>query len=268
MLRTWLVLAAFAARLASGQAPTYSADSIANGANFAPGPFALNSVVTIFGSNLAYENAEVQSNATVLPTQLGGVEVNINGFPVPLIYVSPTQINLLVPGYNNAGSAPLFVVRQGWTGPVVNISLVPVAPQLFATSDSFVIAQHADYSQITSDAPASPGEIIILYATGLGPQPQQYNDESNAGQLPAIPEPVSTDLQVLLNGTGIASWAGGGNQGTSNIWYAGVTPGTAGVFQINLVLPGTLPANPAIQISAGGLTSSTGVILPTQPSSN
>jgi uncharacterized protein (TIGR03437 family) len=268
LLRTWLVLAAFAARLASGQGPTYSADSITSGANFAPAPFALNSVITIFGADLAFENAQVQSNATVLPTQLGGVEVNINGFPVPLIYVSPTQINLLVPGYNNTGNAPLFVVRQGWTGPVVNIPLVAVAPQLFATSDSFVIAQHADYSQITSDAPSSPGEVIILYATGLGQEPEEYNDESNAGQLPAIPEPVNTDLQVLLNGAAIASWAAGGNTGTSNILYAGVTPGTAGVFQINLVLPSTLPANPSIQISAGGLTSSTGVILPTQPSSN
>jgi uncharacterized protein (TIGR03437 family) len=268
LLRKWLFLAALAGRIASGQAPTYSSDSIVNGANYAPGPFAPNSIISIFGENLAFVTAPMPANSGVIPLQLGGVEVNINGLWSPLIYVSPTQINLLLPGYLAPGTATLVVNRQGTYGPSAAISLVPVAPQLFITSDGFVIAQHADYSQITSDAPAQPGEIIIVYAIGLGPVLSLASSAAGAAVLPQSPAPTDTDLQVLLNGSAVASWANGGNQGTSQIQYAGVTPGSAAVYQINLVLPTDLPANPEIQVSAGGQMSTAGVVLPTQPSTN
>ncbi len=268
MFRAWVVLGTLAVRLASAQGPVYASDSILNGADFVPGPFAVNSVISLFGSNLSYSPpVGLASNATSLPLQLGGVQVSINGLWAPLIYVSPTQINLLVPGYFNPGNVNVVVNRQGWYGPTATITLVPVAPQLFATSDGFVIAQHADYSQITSNAPAVPGETIILYVTGLGADPSM-NTIAGEADIPGGPAPTNTNLQVLFNGTAVASWANGGNQGTSNIQYAGVTPGSPGIYQINLILPGNLPANPQIQVTAGGQTSAANIILPTQPSGN
>jgi hypothetical protein len=53
------MLAALAGRLASGAASAYSSDSILNGADFAPGPFAPNSFVTIFGTDLSYYTASL-----------------------------------------------------------------------------------------------------------------------------------------------------------------------------------------------------------------
>ena len=53
MFRACLLLAALALRLASGAAPAYSSDSILNGADFAPSPFAPNSFVTIFAADLS-----------------------------------------------------------------------------------------------------------------------------------------------------------------------------------------------------------------------
>ncbi len=266
MFRAWVILGALAVRLASGQGPVYASDSILNGADFVPGPFAVNSVISLFGSNLSYSSPTgLAPNSTSLPIQLGGVQVSIDGFWAPLIYVSATQINLMVPGFLSPGTVSVVVDRQGWYGPTATITLVAVAPQLFATSDGFVIAQHADYSQITSSSPAVPGETIIVYATGLGADPRM---DSIGGEtdIPQAPEPTSTNLQVLFNGTAVASWENGGNQGTSNIQYAGVTPGSAGIYQINLVLPDNLPANPQIQVTGAGQTSAANVILPTQPS--
>jgi uncharacterized protein (TIGR03437 family) len=249
------MLAALAGRLASGAAPSYSSDSILNGADFAPGPFAPNSFVTIFGTDLSYYTASLPHDAsmTVLPYELGNVRVYVNNYSAPLIYVCPTQINLLVPGNLKPGAAALYVVRQGVRGPDATVTLAPTAPQLFATADGVVIAQHADYSLITADSPAIPQETIIVYAAGLGPtQPNPA-----PGEIPQYPAQTAGSPTVTLDGSPLQP---------ELIKYAGVTPGSAGVYQINLLLPASLGANPEIRVEMAGQASREGVILPAQPS--
>jgi uncharacterized protein (TIGR03437 family) len=256
LFRTSVLLAAFVVRLASGQAPAYSADSIVNAASYTQGPVAPNSILSIFGSNLAYDTGALPQNVAALPLELASVEVYINNYKQPLLYVSPTQINLLVQSNLLSGSATLYVVRQGIYGPQIPITLIPSAPQLFATSDGFAIAQHADYSMITTNAPANPGEIIVLYGTGLGATDPPPDPD---GVIPLFPGQVTTAVQVLLNGTALDP---------SLIKYAGLTPGSAGVYQVNVQLPNQLGSNPQIQLSAGGQTSVANVLLPMQPSAN
>src|ERR1700735_736969 len=105
MFRAWMALAAVAfCGAARGQAPSYSAASIVNASDYSPGPFAPNSMLTIFGSNLAFTTAGLTlQNLVSLPLELGSVSVYIDYYPVPLLYVSPTQINLLVPPGEIAG---------------------------------------------------------------------------------------------------------------------------------------------------------------------
>jgi len=254
VFRACLMLAALAARLASGAAPAYSSDSILNGADFAPGPFAPNSFVTIFGTDLSYYTASLPQGTTMtaLPYELGNVRVYVNNYSAPLIYVCPTQINLLVPGNLKPGTVPLYVVRQSVRGPDAMITLAPAAPQLFATGDGRVIAQHADYSLITADSPARPEETIVVYAAGLGPT----EPNPAPGEFPAYPYQIAGSLTVSLDGSALPR---------ESIKYAGVTPGSPGVYQINLLLPATLGANPEIRASMGDQTSRKGVILPAQP---
>ncbi|MBV9506127.1 MAG: hypothetical protein JO323_14100 [Acidobacteriia bacterium] len=254
MFRSCLVLAAFVVRLASGAAPDYSTDSILNGSNFTPAPFAPNSIISVFGTDLAYNTATIPAGTSLnfLPYELGDVRVYVYNISAPLLYVSPTQINLLVPSNLKPNSVPLRVVRQGVTGAEVMIPLVAAAPQLFATDSKTVIAQHADYSLITPDSPATPGETIIIYATGLGPtQPNPA-----PGQVPTQAWRISGALTMLLDGTPVSP---------DLIKYAGVTPGTAGTYQINLLLPGDLGSNPQIQAVIGDQISAPGIVLPTQP---
>lgn len=52
--------------------------------------------VAIFGNNLAPTIAGA-STAARLPTTLGGVSVTVGGLPAAMLYVSPTQINVLIP---------------------------------------------------------------------------------------------------------------------------------------------------------------------------
>ena len=253
MYRAWLVLAVLSGGVARGAAPSYSADDIVNGANFTPGPFAPNSIITVFGKDLSFgtEAAFADGAGDALPSVLNDVRVYVNNFAAPLIYVCPTQINLLVPGNLTAGKMPLRVVRQGVTGPEAMVTLVNASPQFFISQDGSVIAQHgADYSVITPDSPAAAGEIIVLYLTGLG----RTQPNPAPGEIPRYAAKITSQIQLFLSGAPVSA---------ENIWYAGLTPGSPGVYQINLKLPETLSPSTEVQVLIDGRLSAGGIKLPT-----
>lgn len=253
MFRKGLVLAALACGAAWGQAPTYSTDSILNGADFTSGPFAPGSIVSIFGAALSFRTDEISAdnsqNNTLLPDYLADVRVYVNNLTSPLIYVCPTQINFVVPGNLLAGNVPVRVVRQGVTGPEVTIALVDGAPRLFATPAGYAIAQHGvDDSLVTPDAPAKPGEVIVVYATGLGrtaPEPAIF-------EIPQYPGLLVNNLRLFLDGKQVSP---------DRVFYAGLTPGSAGVYQINVTLPDQIGSDPEIRVTVAGQESTPGLKL-------
>ena len=154
-------MAALLAGAAWGQAPAYTADSIVNASDYSPGPFAPNSVLTIFGANLAWDTRQLAETDIVndtLPTTLGSVAVYIDNWPVPLIYVSPTQINFIIPGNEVDGGVPVRVVREGVTGPEITIQLTDAAPALFAFA-GYAIA--ADGTNKSLTLPSLPGNLFF-----------------------------------------------------------------------------------------------------------
>ena len=77
--------------------------SVANGASFIPDELAPGSIAAIFGTNLSSTTA--QATTAAWPTTLGDVSIFVNGVAAPVYYVSPTQINFLVPNNVLAGCA-------------------------------------------------------------------------------------------------------------------------------------------------------------------
>src|ERR1700683_1066768 len=106
MSRSLVVIAVLIVRICWAQAPVYSAASIVNASDYSFGPFAPNSVLSIFGSNLSwYTQAMVVSGtAAVVPTELAGVAVYVDNEPSPMLYVSGPQINFLIPSDEIAGN--------------------------------------------------------------------------------------------------------------------------------------------------------------------
>jgi len=248
-------MAAVLAGAAWGQVPYYTSDSIVNASDYSPGPFAPNSVVTVFGTNLAWDTRQLAATDIVndtLPTTLASVAVYIDNWPVPLIYVSPTQINFIVPGNEIDGSVPVRVVREGVTGPEITIQLVDAAPALFASA-GYVLAEHNDGSLLTADAPANAGDVVVVYATGLG----KTQPNPAPGVIPLTADRVAGPgaLTVYLNGTAIDPGL---------VFYAGVTPYCAGLYQINLFLPDDTPTNPEIRVAVGTQMSLAGLLLNVQ----
>jgi hypothetical protein len=74
--------------------PKVDPAGVVNGASYAQ-PIAPGSLVSIFGTNLAATTMTAQE--TPLPTELAGTSVTLNGIKAPLLFVSPSQINLQAP---------------------------------------------------------------------------------------------------------------------------------------------------------------------------
>jgi uncharacterized protein (TIGR03437 family) len=236
------------------QVPNYTADGIVNGASFAPGPLAPNTIASLFGTNLSWSTKAVGPSDIVgneLPKKMGSVQVFIAGYPAHLYYVSPVQVNLLIPSFLRPGVVELWLVRDGMVGPVVEFTLQDAAPALFQTYDGLPVATHLDGSLITKDAPAGPNEIITLYANGLGCIEHAGDD----GTLPASAEWLCRMDQFSV-------WIGGAPIDSRLIWYAGVAPGFAGLYQVNVQMPAQLPADPELRMAVGGSLSATGLDLP------
>ncbi len=231
----------------AGAAPAYTAAGIVNASNYSPAPFAPYSLLTIFGSGLARSPkaltaADIRDN--FLPTELNSTQVFVDNSPAPLFYVSPGQINFLVPGKQLPGQMRVRVASQGLSGPEVLIPVVDAAPALFVQPNGFAIASHADYSLVTPESPARGGETIIIWATGLG----KTLKNPATGEIPVyLSEIVAlATLRVSLGG---------------RIVYAGLTPGSVGLYQINLELPANPGADPELRVTVGEVPSSAGLKL-------
>jgi uncharacterized protein (TIGR03437 family) len=239
----------------SSTAPNYTAAGIVNGASFTTG-LAPNTIVSLFGTNLSWDTRGLRSSDIVggiLPTSLANVEVYLEGWPAYLYYVSPTQINFLIPSVLLAGTFNFWVARQGVAGPMVQITLQPAAPALFQTGDGKAIATHLDGSLVSSAKPAGAGEVVTLWTNGLG----ATNPDVVPGGLPSM-------AQWLSHMETFNIWLGGTPIDHSLVLYAGVAPGFAGLYQVNVRLPQSLPPNPELRLAVGSDMSPAGIILPAQ----
>ena len=226
-----------------------------NGASYLPGSLAPNTIASIFGTNLSFVTAAV-STATLqgggLPLSMGGVTVYLDGSQCGLYYVSPTQINFLVPNHLYPGTLTLQIGRDGFSGPPVMVTLQTTAPALFADSAGNAIATHLDGSLLTSSAPAAPGEWVVIYCLGMGRTIPDASDFAPALTAAPLVETNFQQLVLTLNGQAVDR---------SRINYAGLTPGCAGLYQINLKMPDSPPANPQIAVAVAGNQSQSNVQL-------
>lgn len=248
-----LSLCLLSAEIAQAQAvgaPKYSTEGIVHGATFESGPVAGNTFISIFGENLAWSTrrvtqTDIRSNR--LPTALGGVQVLIGPAQAYLVFVSPTQINALVSSDLSNGKYSVRVLRDSWAGPEAIVEVVKTAPGLFMLEDGLPVVTRPDGGLVDKENPVRAGSIVILWATGLGPT------------LPtALPGELPRGAAMLADLDGLVIQLAGVRVPRANVLYAGVAPGFAGLYQINLLLPAETPLNPEIRIGNEGAMSPAG----------
>jgi uncharacterized protein (TIGR03437 family) len=237
------------------QGPAITPGGVVNAASFAQGqPVSAGSLVAIFGSSLASGTSAAAS--VPLPTNLANVTVTVNGMNAPLDFVSGGQINAQIP-FEVAGSPSVSMVvnNNGAASPAQMITLATAAPGVFQLNGHAIAVNvndptSASYGTIAAPAgsipgfpttPAHVGDILFLYATGLGPTS------------PAIPSGQGSG-NVLSQTTGTPVVMVGGV--TAPMLFSGLTSTYPGVYQVNFRIP-TVTAGTAVplQIQMGGITS-------------
>src|SRR4051794_23283358 len=151
-------------------APLYVESSVVNAASSKAEMLAPNTLATIFGQYLSHSTRAVTPDELVagaLPTTLRGtgVRVTVGGISAPLLYVSPGQINFLVPPTLLPGTAKLRVSIDSRYGPEVSVRVASFSPALFQMDPEYALATRADGSLLSNDNPAGNGQVVILYAT-------------------------------------------------------------------------------------------------------
>ena len=91
-------------------------------------------------------------------------------------YVSPTQINFIVPPNLPPGPQPVVVRNVNGSSSSVNTTVVSFAPAFFGWPNNQVVATGQDFSYAAASGtfsslsvtPAKQGDVIILWGTGFG----------------------------------------------------------------------------------------------------
>jgi hypothetical protein len=159
-------------------APTLAAGSIVSAATGVAGPVAANSWISIYGANLgvttrAWNDADFLDGA--FPTSLDGVSVILTAFGAPRLayigYVSPTQLNVLLPSDTNATTVQLQVRNPAGITPQLPVTVQTNAPQMLTIDGKNVYAAHSNGSLVGKAAPASPGETVVLMPPAAARRP-------------------------------------------------------------------------------------------------
>ena len=198
--------------------------------------------IELYGTGFTNETQEWSSadfTGPIAPTALGGVRVLINDRPAFLQFVSPGQINAVVPDGIGAGRVPVQVINAAGNSETFLTEAVPRAPALLApasfTSDGrqYVAALLPDGAFAGPEKlgaafrPARSGDRLVLYGVGFGLTAPALPAGQIAAQLTTLP-----NLRVTVGGV------------AARVDYGGLAAGLVGLYQFNIVVP-EVPAGPA-----------------------
>lgn len=199
------------ALLLAPQTVSFQAATVVNGASFTSG-IAPGGIMAIFGNGLSGSG--------------GATALDFDGTPVQVLGATPFQINAVVP----SGLAPgMHTLRVQSAFGVAQQSVVvsAVAPAIFLVGNPATGAVlNQDGTLNGPGNPALRGQVVVIYATGLGSVVQQ-------GQLLTTTTPVT----VVVNGQEIPAT------------FSGLAPGTTGEYQVNVVIPAASPPGFGISLT-------------------
>lgn len=219
--------------------PKITDGGVVNAAHQASVGLSPGGLITIFGSDLASATKPALP-IPYLPDQLGGSSVSIGTFKAKLLFVSPKQINALVPVELTSETAQVKVSVSGLETDAVTLKVMPYDPGLFTFDGSPAgpaAALRSDFSAISTTAPAQRGSVIMLFGTGFGP----VNPSVPSGQ-PAPSSTLSQTVQapVVLFG-----------DRPGRVLFSGLAPGLMGVYQVSVEVPADAPTGDAVSVVVG-----------------
>ncbi|HEX3143474.1 MAG TPA: lamin tail domain-containing protein, partial [Pyrinomonadaceae bacterium] len=149
--------------------------AILNDASFGHEPSATkalapNSIAAAQGTNLANTTTQTQRLADgTFPTSVGAVRVMVNGRAAQIFFVSPTQINFLVPPQTETGTAEVVVTNSENFPARGTVSILRAAPGIFTKTGDGIgegLILNADTLQEGPFDPTAGDLRLTIFATG------------------------------------------------------------------------------------------------------
>ncbi len=210
--------------------------AVDNGA-FVPGDtVAQGDIMVVKGEQLSF-SPFAAGQAPPLATTVGGASVLVNGSPVPMFYSSSGQLAFEMPFETPQGTALVQVKRDdGQTSNTVSINVAAHAPRLLAA-----VNQDGSVNLPDGSHPAKAGDVLTIYAIGLGPTSPAVATGAPAPSSEPLAR-VPDELLVNFGGSVVGPLV--------TPAFAGMTPTYSGLYQINVVVPDNTPTG-IVDLSAG-----------------
>jgi|HubBroStandDraft_6_1064221.scaffolds.fasta_scaffold25382_3 uncharacterized protein (TIGR03437 family) len=169
----------------------------------------------------------------VLPNKLGATQVTFDGVAAPLFIVQKGQIEVVAP-YELAGKnvTTMTVSNQGQSTET-QVSVIDGRAGIFTNASGLALANNADGTQNSFSNPAARGELIVLYATGLG----QTNPAGVDGKVVKGLVTAAANVSVTIGGQ------------NAKVVFAGDAPGFVGLSQINAIVPEGITPGDTVPVS-------------------
>lgn len=196
-------------------------------------------VISLYGTGFPAAS-QILTAPLPFPTNLGGIQVMINGVAAPVYAVSPGQVNAVVP-YSTPSDgtlASIQVISNGTPSNTVQSYTGLTSPGVFTVPPGglgYGAILHANFSLVSASSPAKMGETVQLFLTGLG----AVSPAVNAGTAAPSAQPFAT----VLSPVDIFVDDSNGNSTQATVAYQGLAPGLGGLYQVNFTVPNGLVLN-------------------------
>ncbi len=229
----------------AAEVPIVASDGVVSAASFSRGEaLAPGSFISILGKRLA--NRAVTASAIPYPTTLGETQVLLGGRKLPLQFSSDGQVNAIIP-YNVPINTmqPLIVVNGSTISQPESVTITAAQPSVFTLRQNgkgagviYGVRSNRSPFLITASDPALAGDILLIYATGLGSVSTVIAAGDGAVGVNRTQNPVGVTI--------------GGRD--AEVLFSGLAPGLPGVYQLNVRVPDGLEASEeaVIAISSTG----------------
>jgi len=214
------------------------------------------SVVAAFGTKLATTTTiatDLDPGTPVidLPTNLSGTTVQVNGQLAGLLFISPEQVNFVIPAGTVPGTATVKITAGDGTESNGTVEVTAVSPAIFTFNSNGQGVLAAEVVRVKSNGAQSRETLAQL---------DPVTNQMVAKPIDLGPESERVFLEIYLTGIrGAADENADGNL-NENVWvligaqsltpsFAGRQPFFAGLDQVNVELPRSLLGSGKINLS-------------------
>ncbi len=251
-------------------------------------PLAPGSLVAVLGENFTSDGESAAAEGFPLPASLGGATVRFEGLEAPLFAVGPQRIEAQLPSLL-AQSLPPAQAQALKEGGVAAVSVVVETAEGGSYPRTFLTAAHgpgvftvsgagtgqaaallagsgalaAPRGHAAGSRPARAGDVVEIYATGLGPVYPPIADGENSCGPEGVCLADGSNMALRRTAERPRVSIGGVELAEEAVLFSGLAPALAAVNLVVVEVPAGLEPSDAAEavIAVGGRTSQPGVTI-------